>query len=105
MKNRIFSRTIPEKFFAEFRAEIIRQKRSFSRWPRHWAIFVGHVHERTPARNRPFSCQYKKFLFLGIRVATAPALRCASGGERKISLFTAWLSKLPPALRVRRAIP
>ncbi|WP_300922320.1 hypothetical protein, partial [uncultured Desulfovibrio sp.] len=50
---------------------------------RHWAIFVGHVPEYTPSKNHPFPCQRKKILFFRILVATAPALRSASGGQRK----------------------
>ncbi|WP_297048365.1 hypothetical protein [uncultured Desulfovibrio sp.] len=64
-------------------AAILRQKQPFSRWRRYCAIFVGHVPEYTPSKNRPFPCQRKKILFFRILAATAPALRSAPGGERK----------------------
>ncbi|WP_304407664.1 hypothetical protein, partial [uncultured Desulfovibrio sp.] len=68
-------------------ATIIRQKQPFLRCRRHWAIFVGHVREYTPSKNRPLPCQRKKILFFRILAATAPALRSASGGQRK-NLFS-----------------
>ncbi|WP_300925182.1 hypothetical protein, partial [uncultured Desulfovibrio sp.] len=49
---------------AAFRhAEVIRQKQPFLCRLRHWTIFVSHVHEYTPSKNRPLPCRRKKFLF------------------------------------------
>ncbi|WP_300898125.1 hypothetical protein, partial [uncultured Desulfovibrio sp.] len=54
---------------------------------RHWTIFVGHVREYTPSKNRPLPCQRKKILFFRILAATAPARSGAKGGQRK-NLFS-----------------
>ena len=68
-------------------ATITRQKRPFSRWPRHRAIFVGHVHEYAPSPKRPFACRRKKCLFFGFLCRQPPPFAAFRTASAKISLF------------------